>query len=172
MHSNQMCASFVAVSASLHTGFTVNAQRVETCCRDIRKYSLHRKFRSEPLHCWRMQCSVNPICGCILCQHVHWDCTIGFESNSFRILLSAGYNSLRRSRRRRAPYSAKICRNRTSTALLCICNRLHRKQEVDTTGDSCPVLLRTLTNKSHSFLCLLRVAQLPSWGSVSGSLVL
>jgi len=36
---------------------------------------------------------VNPICGCILSQHALEDCTIKFESNSFRILLSAGYNS-------------------------------------------------------------------------------
>ncbi len=34
-----------------------------------------------------------PICGCILCQHALGHCTIKFESNSFRILLSAGYNS-------------------------------------------------------------------------------
>ena len=38
-------------------------------------------------------CIVNPICGCILSQHTLEDCTIKFESNSFRILLSAGYNS-------------------------------------------------------------------------------
>ena len=36
---------------------------------------------------------VNPICGCILSQHALEDCTIKFESNSFGILLSAGYNS-------------------------------------------------------------------------------
>ena len=36
---------------------------------------------------------VNPICGCILSQHAFEDCTIKFESNSFIILLSAGYNS-------------------------------------------------------------------------------
>ncbi len=36
---------------------------------------------------------MNPICGCILCQHALGDCTIKFESNSFRILLSAGYNN-------------------------------------------------------------------------------
>ena len=36
---------------------------------------------------------VNPICGCILSQHALEDCTINFESNSFRILVSAGYNS-------------------------------------------------------------------------------
>ncbi len=36
---------------------------------------------------------VNPICGCILSQHVLENCTIKFESNSFRILLSAGYTS-------------------------------------------------------------------------------
>ncbi len=36
---------------------------------------------------------VNPICGCILSQHALEDCTIKFESNSFRILVSAGYNS-------------------------------------------------------------------------------
>ena len=34
---------------------------------------------------------VNPICGCILSQHALEDCTIKFESNSFRILVSAGY---------------------------------------------------------------------------------
>ena len=33
---------------------------------------------------------MNPICGCMLCQHALGDCTIKFESNSFRILLSAG----------------------------------------------------------------------------------
>ncbi|DBA79932.1 TPA: hypothetical protein ACH3X1_008141 [Trebouxia sp. C0004] len=44
--------------------------------------------------------------------------------------------------------------------------------EVDTTGASCPVLPRTLTKKSHSFLCLLRAAQLPSWGSIFGLLAL
>jgi hypothetical protein len=32
----------------------------------------------------------SPICGCILCQHALGDCTIKFESNSFKILLSAG----------------------------------------------------------------------------------
>ena len=37
---------------------------------------------------------MNPICGCILCQHALGDCTIKFESNRFRILLSAGYNHL------------------------------------------------------------------------------
>ena len=36
---------------------------------------------------------VNPICGCILSQHALEDCTIKFESDSFRILVSAGYNS-------------------------------------------------------------------------------
>ncbi len=36
---------------------------------------------------------VNPICGCILSQHALEDCTIKFENNSFRILVSAGYNS-------------------------------------------------------------------------------
>ena len=36
---------------------------------------------------------MNPICGCILCQHALEDCTIKFESNNFRILLSARYNS-------------------------------------------------------------------------------
>jgi len=36
---------------------------------------------------------ITPICGCIMCQHALGDCTIKFESNSFRILLSAGYNS-------------------------------------------------------------------------------
>jgi hypothetical protein len=36
---------------------------------------------------------VSPICGCILSQHALEDCTIKFESNSFRILVSAGYNS-------------------------------------------------------------------------------
>jgi len=36
---------------------------------------------------------MNPICGCMLCQHALGDCTIKFESNSFRTLLSAGYNS-------------------------------------------------------------------------------
>ncbi len=36
---------------------------------------------------------VNPICGCILSQHALEDFTIKFESNSFRILVSAGYNS-------------------------------------------------------------------------------
>ena len=36
---------------------------------------------------------VNPICGCILSQHALEDCTVKFESNSFRILVSAGYNS-------------------------------------------------------------------------------
>ena len=36
---------------------------------------------------------MNPICGCILSQHALEDCTIKFESNSFRILVSAGYNS-------------------------------------------------------------------------------
>ena len=36
---------------------------------------------------------VNPICGCILSQHALEDCTIKFECNSFRILVSAGYNS-------------------------------------------------------------------------------
>ncbi len=36
---------------------------------------------------------MNPICGCILSQHALEDCTIKFESNSLRILLSAGYNS-------------------------------------------------------------------------------
>jgi len=45
-------------------------------------------------------------------------------------------------------------------------------QEVHTTGASCPVLPQTLTKKSHSFLCLLRAAQLPSWGSVFSLLVL
>jgi len=38
-------------------------------------------------------CIVNPICGCILSQHALEDCTIKFESNSFRILQSAGYAS-------------------------------------------------------------------------------
>ncbi len=38
-------------------------------------------------------------------------------------------------------------------------------KEVDTTGASCLVLPRTSTKKSHSFPCLLRAAQLPSWGS-------
>ena len=32
------------------------------------------------------------ICGCILCEYAPEDCTNKFESNSFRILLSAGYN--------------------------------------------------------------------------------
>ena len=36
---------------------------------------------------------MNPICGCILCQHALGDCTIKFENNSFRILLSAGYSN-------------------------------------------------------------------------------
>ena len=36
---------------------------------------------------------MNPICGCMLCQHALGDCIIKFESNSFRTLLSAGYNS-------------------------------------------------------------------------------
>ena len=36
---------------------------------------------------------VNPICGWILSQHALEDYTIKFESNSFRILLSARYNS-------------------------------------------------------------------------------
>ncbi len=36
---------------------------------------------------------VSPICGCILSQHALEDCIIKFESNSFRILVSAGYNS-------------------------------------------------------------------------------
>ncbi len=36
---------------------------------------------------------MNPICGCILCQHALGDCTIKFANNSFRILLSAGYNN-------------------------------------------------------------------------------
>ena len=36
---------------------------------------------------------MNPICGCIPSQHALEDCTIKFETNSFRILLSAGYNS-------------------------------------------------------------------------------
>ncbi len=36
---------------------------------------------------------VNPIRGCILRQHALEDCTIKFESNSFKILLSAGHNS-------------------------------------------------------------------------------
>ncbi len=34
---------------------------------------------------------MNPICGCILSQHALVDCKIKFESDSFRILLSAGY---------------------------------------------------------------------------------
>ncbi len=33
------------------------------------------------------------ICGSILRQHALGDCTIKFESNSFRILLPAGYSS-------------------------------------------------------------------------------
>ncbi len=45
-------------------------------------------------------------------------------------------------------------------------------KEVDTTGASCLVLPRTLTKKSHSFLCLLRAAQLPSQGCVSSPLLL
>ena len=36
---------------------------------------------------------MNIICGCMLCQHALGNCTFKFESNSFRILLSAGYNS-------------------------------------------------------------------------------
>ncbi len=43
-------------------------------------------------HCIAGDCNVhlNPICGCILSQHALEDYTIKFESNSFRILLSAG----------------------------------------------------------------------------------
>jgi len=36
---------------------------------------------------------VTSICGSILSQHALGDCTIKFESNSFRILLSAGYSN-------------------------------------------------------------------------------
>ena len=36
---------------------------------------------------------MNPICGCMLCQHALGDCANKFESNSFRILQSAGYNN-------------------------------------------------------------------------------
>ncbi len=36
---------------------------------------------------------VTSICGSILSQHALGHCTIKFESNSFTILLSAGYSS-------------------------------------------------------------------------------
>ena len=36
---------------------------------------------------------VTSICSSILIQHALGDCTIKFESNSFRILLSAGYSN-------------------------------------------------------------------------------
>ncbi len=56
---------------------------------------------------------VNPICGCILSQHALEDCTIKFESNSFRILLSAGYTSFQvfdavKVKSQKAPNSAQI----------------------------------------------------------------
>ena len=64
---------------------------------------------------------VNPICGCILSQHALEDCTIKFESNSFKILLSAGYSNfepfdavedavchLSQSQKSKAPNSGKI----------------------------------------------------------------
>ena len=57
-------------------------------------YSFSHKFWTGPLHCWRFAMYiVNPICGWILSQHALEDYTIKFESNSFRILLSARYNS-------------------------------------------------------------------------------
>ncbi len=37
---------------------------------------------------------VTSICSSILSQHALGDCTIKFDSNSFRILLSAGYSNL------------------------------------------------------------------------------
>ncbi len=37
---------------------------------------------------------VTSICSSILSQHALGDCTIKFESTSFRILLSAGYSNL------------------------------------------------------------------------------
>ena len=69
---------------------------------------------------------MNPICGCILSQHALEDCTIKFESNSFRILLSA---VCRQSQSQKSE-GTKLCQNfmsSKSTALLCICNRLQRK---------------------------------------------
>ncbi len=87
---------------------------------------------------------MNIICGCMLCQHALGDCAIKLESNSFRTLLSAGYNSVqvlmqlktqaksavcRQSQSQKAPNSAQIFCKSESTALLCICNRLHRKQK-------------------------------------------
>ena len=82
---------------------------------------------------------VNPICGCILSQHALEDCTIKFESNSFRILVSAGYNSFQvfdagedavcRLSQSQKSEGTKLCpKFGECTALLCICNRLHRKQ--------------------------------------------
>ncbi len=73
---------------------------------------------------------VNPICVGILSQHGLEDCTTKFESNSFRILLSAALNVSAQSalyvkvKSQKAPNSGAS----KSTALLCICNRLHRKQ--------------------------------------------
>jgi len=44
--------------------------------------------------------------------------------------------------------------------------------KLDTTDDSCLVLPRTLTNRTHRFLCLLRAAQLPSQDCVCSPVLL
>ncbi len=57
---------------------------------------------------------VNSICGCILSQHALEDCTIKFESNSFRILLSAGYTSFQvfaESKTQAKSEGTKLCPN-------------------------------------------------------------
>ena len=53
---------------------------------------------------------MNPICGCMLCQHALGDCTIKFESNSFRTLLSAGYNSFQVSTQSKTQAKSAVCR--------------------------------------------------------------
>ena len=40
-----------------------------------------------------MMCIVTSICSSILSQHALGGCTIQFESNCFRVLLSAGHSS-------------------------------------------------------------------------------
>ncbi len=44
--------------------------------------------------------------------------------------------------------------------------------KLDTTDDSCLVLPRSLTNRRHRFLCLLRAAQLPSQDCVCSPVLL
>jgi len=90
-----------------------------------------------------------------------------FESNSFRILLSAGYISFQvfdaakdavsslpsNSKSQKAPNSAKFFGSSKSTALRCICNRLHRKQKVtDRTGSPS---VRGKLVQAAGFWCIL-----------------